>query len=107
MKNIFEGEYILFLLYYFYTLMKLIRTLLIISILSLFVGTSFAAFSYDDYVTQFQTASNNFSLTEKKAYYLKVYNNFSLLAFRNRSDTELFTLYTSLKSYVQTQIKAL
>jgi len=87
--------------------MKSIRILLGISILSLFVGTSFAALSYDDFITQFQSSSTNLSLTEKKAYYLKVYNNFSLLAFRNRDDTELFNLYTSIKTYVKTQLKTL
>ena len=83
------------------------RIVLTICILCLFVGTGFAAVSYDDYVTQLQSASANLSLGEKKAYYIKVYNNFSLLAIKNRNDTQLSDLYVSLKAYAQAQLKAL
>ncbi len=69
--------------------------------------TTHATFSYNDFVAQFSSASANLSQTEKKAYYLKVYNNMSLLAIRNRTDVKQFNLYTLLKTYIQTQIKAL
>lgn len=87
--------------------MRLIRYMLLVLFCSLFLWITWATFSYDDFVVQFQSTSTNLSITEKKAYYLKVYNNLSLLAIRNRNDTQQFTLYTSLKDYVNTQLKNL
>ncbi|MFA6255943.1 MAG: CAP domain-containing protein [Candidatus Absconditabacterales bacterium] len=71
------------------------------------LGTTFASFSADDFIAQFQTKQSTLSLAEKKTYYLQVYNNLSLLAVRNRSDAEQIKLYTSLREYVSTQIKNL
>ncbi|MCX6823854.1 MAG: CAP domain-containing protein [candidate division SR1 bacterium] len=84
-----------------------IRSLLLIGILSLFLGTTFAVFTADSFIAQFQAQQATLSTTEKKVYYKKVFNNLSLLAIQNRTDIEQFTLYTSLKDYVNTQIQLL
>jgi len=83
------------------------RRLLLSCILCLFVGTSFAAFSVDSFIADFQSKQAMLSLAEKKAYYLQVYNNLSLLAIRNRSDAEQLKIFTTLKDYINTQIQNL
>lgn len=84
--------------------MRWLRYLSIAFAFCLFLGTTFALFSADTFIAQLQNASATLSLSDKKAYYLKVYNNLSLLAIRNRNDADQFALYTSLKNYVHTQI---
>lgn len=69
------------------------------------MGTTFALFSAEDFMDQFQNQQTSLSLSEKKSYYTKVIQNLSLLAFRNRFDEEQYQLYTSLKSYVTTQME--
>lgn len=87
--------------------MKLFRYGLAVFLCSLLIGVSRAAFSYNDFVAQFTKASVGLSLTQKKTYYTKIYNNLSLLAIRNREDSTQYTLYTSLKTYIYSQLKAL
>ena len=87
--------------------MKLFRYGLAVFLCSLLIGVSRAAFSYNDFVAQFTKASVGLSLTQKKTYYTKIYNNLSLLAIRNRKDSTQYTLYTSLKTYIYSQLKAL
>lgn len=87
--------------------MKLFRYGLAVFLCSLLIGVSRAAFSYNDFVAQFTKASVGMSLPQKKTYYTKIYNNLSLLAIRNREDSTQYTLYTSLKTYIYSQLKAL
>lgn len=87
--------------------MKFFRYGLAVLLGFLSLGFSWASFSYNDFVAQFTKASAGLSLTQKKTYYTKIYNNLSLLAIRNRKDTTQFNLYTSLKTYISSQIKTL
>ena len=87
--------------------MKLFRYGLAVFLCSLLIGVSRAAFSYNDFVAQFTKASVGLSLTQKKTYYTKIYNNLSLLAIRNREDSTAYALYTSLKTYISSQLKSL
>lgn len=87
--------------------MRSIRSLLLFFILSLYLGTSFAAFSADSFITSFQAKQATLSLAEKKPYYLQVYNNLTLLAIKNRNDAEQANLYAFLKEYILSQIKNL
>lgn len=87
--------------------MRSIRFRLVWCLLCLFLWTTFAALSYDDFVVQFTNASANLSIAQKKTYYLQVYNNLCLLAIRNRDDAAQLNLYNSLKTYVQGQLKVL
>jgi hypothetical protein len=73
----------------------------------LFIGTTFALFSVDDFIMQFQTQQAKLSSSEKQTYYKKVLNNLNLLAFRNRDDAEQVKLYTELQNYVSAQIENL
>ena len=98
---------ILFLLYFLLFNMRWFRFLVIVSLWSVFFCLSFAAFSVDDFIAQFQTKQAPLSLTDKKTYYLQVYNNLTLLAIRNRSDIQQVTLYTSLKNYIHDQLQNL
>lgn len=93
--------------YFLYSIMRSLRFAVFFSLCCLLVWTASAQLSADTFITQFHTLSANLSLSEKKAYYLKVYNSMSLLAIRNRNDSEKFTLYTSLKNYIQSQITSL
>jgi len=87
--------------------MHSIRSLLLVGILSLFLWTTFAVFTADSFIAQFQAQQATLSTTEKKVYYKKVLSNLSLLAIKNRTDISQVTLYTSLKDYVNTQIQLL
>ncbi len=87
--------------------MSSIRLLLLVSIFSLFLWTTFAVFTADSFIAQFQSQQATLSTTEKKVYYKKVLNNLSVLAIKNRTDIEQVRLYTSLKDYVNTQIQLL
>lgn len=87
--------------------MKFFRYGLAVLLGFLSLGFSWASFSYNDFVAQFTKASAGLSLTQKKTYYTKIYNNLSLLAIRNREDSTQYTLYTSLKTYIYSQLKAL
>ena len=98
---------ILSILYFLLLGMRWFRFLCIISVLFLFFGLSFAAFSVNDFITQFQTKQATLSSTDKKTYYLQVYHNLTLLAMKNRSDIQQFTLYTSLKNYIYDQLNNL
>lgn len=73
----------------------------------LFFAPTFALFSVDDFIMQFQTQQAKLSSSEKQTYYKKVLNNLNLLAFRNRDDAEQVKLYTELKNYVSAQIHIL
>jgi hypothetical protein len=73
----------------------------------LFFAPTFALFSVDDFIMQFQTQQANLSSSEKQTYYKKVLNNLNLLAFRNRDDAEQVKLYTELHNYVSAQIENL
>lgn len=81
--------------------------LLFMFLVPLMFGVSFAVFSADDFIAQFQSQQTKFSLQEKIIYDKKVLANLTLLALRNRNDTSQFTLYTSLKEYVSAQLLAL
>lgn len=87
--------------------MPSLRIIFLLCISVLFLWTSFAQFSAEDFISQFQTQQSKLPSAEKKAYYLKTYNNLSLLASRNRNDAVQFTLYTTLKEYIKTQISLL
>lgn len=87
--------------------MRSIRLLFLVGILSLLLWTTFAVFTADSFIAQFQSASANLSPIEKKVYYKKVLSNLSLLAIRNRNDAAQFALYASLKEYVNAQMKSL
>jgi len=76
-------------------------------VLFLFLGTTFAIFSVDDFIAWLQAKQATLSLAEKKTYYLQVYNNLTALAIRNHDDVEQAKLFVLLKDYVQTQIKNL
>ncbi len=84
--------------------MRSVRLVLVCIVCCLFLWTTWALFSADTFIAQFQAKQATLSLSEKKTYYLQVYNNLSLLAIRNRNDADQFALYTSLKDYVHTQI---
>ena len=87
--------------------MRWFRFLFVISLSSLFFGLSFATFSVDDFIVQFQTKQATLSPSDKKAYCLQVYHNLTLLAIKNRSDIQQFTLYTLLKNYIDGQLSTL
>ena len=87
--------------------MRSLRMLLFMFLVPLMFGVSFAVFSADDFIAQFQSQQTKFSLQEKIIYDKKVLANLTLLALRNRNDTSQFTLYTSLKEYVSAQLLAL
>lgn len=95
-----------FLFYSLIIIMRSIRSFLMFWLFCLLLWTV-SAFSLDDFIVQFQSASTNLSLAGEKAYYLKVYNNMSLLALRNHDNAEQSALYTSLKDYVYTQLQNL
>ncbi len=87
--------------------MRSLRPLFFLCLLTLFVGASWAAFSADAFIAQFQAKQATLSLAEKKTYYAQVYSNLSLLAFRNRNDAEQAKLFATLKDYVSAQMKNL
>lgn len=87
--------------------MPSVRIIFLLCISVLFLWTSFAQFSAEDFISQFQTQQSKLPSAEKKAYYLKTYNTLSLLAVRNRDDMEKLALYTALKEYIKTQITLL
>ena len=83
------------------------RSLFLFLIVSLFLGSVFADFSATDFISQFQTKQATLSSSEKKTYYVQVYNNLSLLAIRNRNDIAQSKIFESLKTYVKSQMQAL
>ena len=87
--------------------MRSLRSLLLVWISCLLLWIACAAFSTEDFIAQFQAQQVPLSLSEKKAYYLQVYNKLSLLAIKNHDDAEQSALYASLQEYVQLQIQAL
>ena len=87
--------------------MRSLRYLFVLCVFSLFLAPTFAIFSVDDFIMQFQTQQAKLSSLEKQAYYKKVLNNLSLLALRNRDDAEQVKLYTELQNYVSAQIESL
>ena len=87
--------------------MRSIRSLLVLCLLSLFLWTTFAVFTADSFIAQFQAQQASLSTAEKKIYYKKVLSNLSLLAIRNRDDAQQLALYTSLKDYVNAQANLL
>jgi hypothetical protein len=95
------------IIYYLFIRMRSLRSLLLVWISCLLLWNASAAFSTEDFITQFQIQQTKLSLSEKKSYYLQVYNKLSLLAIRNRNNAEQSALYVSLKAYVQSQIQSL
>ncbi|MEI7919460.1 MAG: hypothetical protein WCH65_04615 [bacterium] len=87
--------------------MPSIRSLLVLCILCLSLGTTFAVFTADNFITGFQQQQSSLSLSEKKIYYTKVSNMLSGLALQNIDDQEESDLYTDLKDYVDDQLEAL
>ncbi|MEI6672751.1 MAG: hypothetical protein WCL02_05490 [bacterium] len=76
-------------------------------LLFLFLGTTFALFSAEDFIAQFQIQEAPLSSSEKKIYYTKVIDNLNFLALKNRLDEQQYQLYMSLRSYVQAQMETL
>lgn len=72
----------------------------------LFLGSTFASFSVDDFVTQLETKQTTLSASQKEAYYSQMYNTLSLLAIRNRANIEQASVFASLKDYVKAEMKS-
>lgn len=87
--------------------MRSFRFVCLSFILCLFAGITFAAFSQESFITQLDSIAATLSPSEQRTYYLKLYNSMSLLALRNRTDTEQYQLYTSLKDYIKSKITIL
>lgn len=87
--------------------MPSIRSLLVLCILCLSLGTTFAVFTADNFITWLQQQQTSLSLSEKKIYYTKVSNMLNGLALQNADDQEEADLYTDLKDYVDEQLDAL
>ncbi len=87
--------------------MRSFRFVCVSCIWCLFAGITFATFSQEDFVTQFDSIAATLSPSEQRAYYLKLYNSMSLLALRNRTNTGQYQLYTSFKDYIKSKITIL
>lgn len=98
---------ILFVFYSLWLLMRFFRGISLLFLACLFLGTTFALFSADDFIAQFTLQQATLSPSEKKVYYKKVLANLNLLAIRNRSDDEQIQLYDWLKAYVNAQMQNL
>lgn len=85
--------------------MRLLRFFLLFLGSTLLLGTTFATFSFDDFVTNFQSQQASLSLGEKQSYSKKVLANLNILTLRNRKDKEQKDFYTSLISYVTLQLE--
>ncbi len=87
--------------------MRSFRFVCLSCILCLFAGITFAAFSQESFIAQFDSTAATLSSSEQRTYYLKLYNSMSLLALRNRADADQYQLYTSLKDYIKSKITIL
>lgn len=85
--------------------MSSIRVFLLVCMSLSFLWISFAAFSAEDFITQFQSQQAKIPTAAKKSYYQKTYNTLSLLAIRNRNDVEQVKIYNALREYIKIQIK--
>lgn len=87
--------------------MRSLRVCLIVVISFLFLWSTFALFTPESFIKEFDTVDASLGLSAKKPYYLKVYSNLGLLAIRNRYDAEQVELYTTLKTYVRQRLDRL
>lgn len=87
--------------------MRLFRLLILFFAVSLSFWASFALFSADSFISEFQSKAATLSPIDKKIYYKQVLNSLTLLAIRNRNDVDQAKLYESLKSYVSDQIQSI
>lgn len=79
--------------------MSSVRSLFVFFILCLFLGTSFAAFSAEDFITGFQTKEATLSSVDKGIFYKKVLANLSLI-IKNSADSQEILVLNRLKAYV-------
>lgn len=86
-------------------IMGSLRSLLLFFVLCLFLGTSFAALSRDDFITVFETQEAPLSPTQRETYYKKVLTNLSLLISKNRDDEDQLAVFNWLKDYVATKLQ--
>ena len=87
--------------------MRLFRLLILFSAVFFFLWASFALFSADTFIAEFQSKAATLSPVDKKIYYKQVLSSITLLAIRNRNDVDQAKLYESLKSYVSDQIQSI
>lgn len=85
--------------------MTSVRSFFLFFILCLFLGTSFATFSREEFIAGFETQSATLSPLQKETYYKKVLVNLSVLIFRNRADTAQITVFNWFKEYVNARFQ--
>lgn len=87
--------------------MHSVRFLLLFFILFLFLGTSFATVSPEEFIAGFETQEAQLSPLQKERYYKKVLDHLSILISRNRDDMGQVAVFNWLKDHVNGRLQVL